>query len=80
MPNFSSLAGLKHTFLVWSDNRYSDDKTTTVQLGWDLSELGKPLNSLTFFYGLYIQNRIGQSQFLLIFHSMGFILSYFDKG
>ena len=46
VSNFGSLTGLEHTFLVGSgrvrsDDRYSDNRATSVQLGWDLTELGK---------------------------------------
>ena len=41
VSNFSSLAGLEHTTLVGSDDGYSDNRATSVQLGWDLTELGK---------------------------------------
>ena len=43
MSNFSSLACLEHTFLVRSgqtEDGYSDNRANSVQLGWDLTELG----------------------------------------
>ena len=48
VSNFSSLAGLEHTFLVrsgqvGSDDGYSDDRAISVQLGWDLTELGNKM-------------------------------------
>ena len=43
--NFSSLAGLENTSLVRSgqvgtDDGYSDNRATSVQLSWDKTELG----------------------------------------
>ena len=48
VSNFSSLAGLEHTFLVGlgrvrSDDGYSNNRAISVQLGRDLTELGNIL-------------------------------------